>query len=294
MGTVHAVADATGAIVESYRFDAFGALLGVYDSSGTPLEESSIGNHFLFHGKWFSWTTRLYFNEARWYDPRTARFLSRDPSGIAGGFNLFQFCRSNPVNYIDEDGEFAKEGHAYWMEVATGGHDMAMNGGFWGKVGGYSQAAGASIMTSFIDFWGARSLQNNAELSGEYSGEGCTGKALKHGGLAVGQIALSATAAFGGNNAAHPWYRYVGPKSLSTYTASGRVASGAWVVRGRALGRAPFGRNFVRAKDALQLPFMPDDVIQVKGAWKQFIHKRGRATGFPKFGTGGAHQWQVH
>ncbi len=285
LGTVHALADESGTIVESYSYDAWGRVLGVHDANGTPLSESAVGNNYLWQGRWYSWHTGLYYFRARWYDPVTGRWLSKDPIGIGGGLNQYAAFGNNPVNFRDPDGLLAKEGHEYWMGVAVAGQDR-------GGIGGNLQTAGASIMTAFIDFWGARSIQNNAEKSGHYSGEGCTGKAVGHGLLAGGQIALAATAAFGGNNAAHPWYRYVGPQSLPTY-ASGRVASGAWVVRGRAFSGAPFGRNFGVAKNALQMPYMPNDVIRVQGAWKQFIRYRGRATGYPNLGTGGAHQWQV-
>jgi RHS repeat-associated protein len=91
LGTVHAVADDTGAIVESYRFDAWGRVLGVYDSSGSPTgnQQSQIGNRFLWQGREYSWKTRFYFFRARWYDPITGRFLSNDPIGISGGLNMY-------------------------------------------------------------------------------------------------------------------------------------------------------------------------------------------------------------
>jgi hypothetical protein len=42
---------------------------------------------------------------AREYDPRTARWLQRDPAGAAGGHpNLYVYPRNDPVNWIDGDG----------------------------------------------------------------------------------------------------------------------------------------------------------------------------------------------
>jgi RHS repeat-associated protein len=80
-GTVHAVADETGSIVESYRFDSWGRVLGVYNGIGTPLTESAIGNKILWQGREYSWKTGLYFFRARFYDPVTGRWLSNDPIG---------------------------------------------------------------------------------------------------------------------------------------------------------------------------------------------------------------------
>ncbi|MCF7855319.1 MAG: hypothetical protein K9N51_11020, partial [Candidatus Pacebacteria bacterium] len=43
LGTVHALANESGTIVESYMYDAWGNLLGVYDSADQPLTSSTIG-----------------------------------------------------------------------------------------------------------------------------------------------------------------------------------------------------------------------------------------------------------
>ena len=182
---------------------------------------------------------------------------------------------------MDPDGESAIAAHDYWMDVAVAGQDR-------GGVGGNLQTAGASLMTAFIDFWGARSLENNAALAGEYSGqEGCEGKALWHGSLAVGQIALSATAAFGGNNVAHPYYRYVGAGSKS-------LGKGAWLARGT-FGRAPYGSNFAKAVNKLQIPpqSMVDDVVRAPGVWKQYVAGPRRVTGNAQWGAGGGWEYRI-
>ena len=38
---------------------------------------------------------------ARWYDPATGRWLSKDPILLEGGFNLYVFCGNDPVNKFD-------------------------------------------------------------------------------------------------------------------------------------------------------------------------------------------------
>jgi RHS repeat-associated protein len=88
LGSVHAVADSSGNVVESYRYDAWGRVLGVYDGNGTPLTQSAIGNRFLWQGREYSWNTGLYYFRARWYDPVVGRWLSRDPIGEVGFMRL--------------------------------------------------------------------------------------------------------------------------------------------------------------------------------------------------------------
>ena len=101
LGTVHAVANASGAIVESYRYDPHGNVLGVWSGSGTPLTKSAIGNRILWQGREYSWATGLYYFRSRYYDPQTARWLSKDKIGISGGINLYQVLSGNPVMFRD-------------------------------------------------------------------------------------------------------------------------------------------------------------------------------------------------
>jgi RHS repeat-associated protein len=48
----------------------------------------------------------LYFYRARFYDPVLKRFLSEDPIGLAGGFNLSAYLAGDPVSFTDPTGEF--------------------------------------------------------------------------------------------------------------------------------------------------------------------------------------------
>jgi RHS repeat-associated protein len=104
LGTVHALADETGSVVESYRFDGFGRVLGIYNENAQPIPESAVGNRFLWACKEYSFTTGFYHNRYRIYDPITGRFLSKDPSGISGGINEYAYSSDNPINAVDYDG----------------------------------------------------------------------------------------------------------------------------------------------------------------------------------------------
>lgn len=44
--------------------------------------------------------TGLYLNRHRYYDPSVGRFISNDPIGLAGGFNLHLYA-PNPVGWVD-------------------------------------------------------------------------------------------------------------------------------------------------------------------------------------------------
>ncbi|OQB37083.1 MAG: tRNA3(Ser)-specific nuclease WapA precursor [Candidatus Latescibacteria bacterium ADurb.Bin168] len=104
LGSVLALTDESGALVESYSYDAWGRVLGVYDGGGAEIAESSVGNRILWQGREYSWSTGLYYFRARWYDPVTGRWLSNDPIGILGGLNQYVFCANNSVNMADPRG----------------------------------------------------------------------------------------------------------------------------------------------------------------------------------------------
>ena len=43
---------------------------------------------------------------ARYYDPATGRFLQRDPIGIDGGFNVYEYVRNAPTGWVDPSGTY--------------------------------------------------------------------------------------------------------------------------------------------------------------------------------------------
>jgi RHS repeat-associated protein len=100
LGSVHALVDAQGQVVESYSYDAWGNLL----SHSRTNELTNFSLRFLFQGREFSSATGLYNFRARWYDPQSGRWLSKDPIGLEGGLNLYAFCGDDPVNCTDPDG----------------------------------------------------------------------------------------------------------------------------------------------------------------------------------------------
>jgi len=109
LGSTAALVDESGQVVEQYRYNAWGRVRA-YDGSGNPIEESAVGNRYLWQGREYSWKTGLYYFRARWYDPVTARWLSKDPIGITGGVNQYVFGRNNPANFSDPFGLCADPG----------------------------------------------------------------------------------------------------------------------------------------------------------------------------------------
>lgn len=107
-GSTLAVADASGAVLESMEYDDFGSMV----EPSTWLEKSSsAGVRFLFAGQYWDSELDLYFNQARMYDPKTGRFLSRDPLGTwADNVNLgngYTYAGNDPWTLHDPTGLFS-------------------------------------------------------------------------------------------------------------------------------------------------------------------------------------------
>jgi RHS repeat-associated protein len=103
LNSVLALVDANGAIVEQYRYDAWGRTT-VADGNGATLTASALGNRYCWQGREYSWKTGLYYFRSRWADPVTGRWLSPDPIGIAGGLNQYVMMGNNAVNFRDFSG----------------------------------------------------------------------------------------------------------------------------------------------------------------------------------------------
>lgn len=110
LGSVVAVSDEGGDIVERYSYDVFGKVTIHTDagadgqwmtSDDTISSSSSIGNPYFFTGRCLDDETGLYYYRARYYKPELGRFLQPDPIGFGDGLNLYTYVGNNPLNWID-------------------------------------------------------------------------------------------------------------------------------------------------------------------------------------------------
>lgn len=86
--------------------------------------------------------------------------------------------------------------------------------------------AGSSVMMAFIDFFGTRTVENHATISGAAAGSGQTGKAWAYGLATAGEIFLSSLAGWtGGGGAAAKGVRLseIGWYELGSQTIKGTV-----------------------------------------------------------------------
>jgi RHS repeat-associated protein len=98
-GDVRLLNSLTGAVTDTYTFDAFGNLIA---STGTT------PNSYLYSGEQFDRALHLYNLRARYLSPSTGTFLTRDPSegmfGEPDTLHPYAYVNANSVNAIDPTG----------------------------------------------------------------------------------------------------------------------------------------------------------------------------------------------
>ena len=93
VGSVRLVVNAaTGDIAQRLDYDSFGKVLVDTNPGFQP---------FGFKSGLYDPDTGLVHFGARWYDPETGRWISKDPILLEGGLNLYVFCGNDPVNFAD-------------------------------------------------------------------------------------------------------------------------------------------------------------------------------------------------
>ncbi|WP_226288411.1 RHS repeat-associated core domain-containing protein [Burkholderia arboris] len=97
LGTPQELLDDSGKVVWLGRYRAWGGEKTVW---GEVPERNEAGNAVRFQGQYRDEETGLHYNRYRYYDPGSGRFISKDPIGLQGGLNVWQYA-PNPIGWID-------------------------------------------------------------------------------------------------------------------------------------------------------------------------------------------------
>ncbi|CAI8926394.1 RHS repeat-associated core domain-containing protein [Pseudomonas serboccidentalis] len=97
LGTPQELTDAQGQIAWSAQYKVWGA---ASEQRSEWARQNGIKNPIRFQGQYHDHETGLHLNRYRYYEPETGRFISKDPIGLAGGLNLYQYVL-NPLSWVD-------------------------------------------------------------------------------------------------------------------------------------------------------------------------------------------------
>ena len=125
----------TGSVAASYEYTPYGEQI-----RALVLDAAVASQPFRFSTQYFDVETGLYAYIRRYYDPKTGRWISRDPLEEKAGPNLYGFCGNDPVNHFDVLGE---DGYGGWFSGL-----MNAIGSFFGFGGGDNHSndwAGAAV-----------------------------------------------------------------------------------------------------------------------------------------------------
>jgi RHS repeat-associated protein len=99
------LADTNGALLESYRYEAFG-LPTVLDPGGAVQSASQFDVEPIFGGQRFLQSGGRYLAKRRLMNPDHGIFLSPDPLGYASSPSPYVYAAQDPIDLADSDGDF--------------------------------------------------------------------------------------------------------------------------------------------------------------------------------------------
>ncbi|SDB65544.1 RHS repeat-associated core domain-containing protein, partial [Pseudomonas sp. NFACC17-2] len=118
LGTPQELTNPAGQIVWSARYNGYGQLTELNHGGGEQLEQP-----LRFQGQYFDPESGLHYNRHRYYNPETGRYLTPDPSKLAGGLNGYRYT-VNPTGWVDPLGLVDCPGKG-GCRPAVGGQDPA-------------------------------------------------------------------------------------------------------------------------------------------------------------------------
>lgn len=104
LGSVVALTDGQGSVVERYEYDPYGKLT-IYDANDSVLINSAIGNIYYFTGREYDFETGLYHYRARSLHPGLGRFMQHDPLLYVDAMGLYHYVGNMPTGMVDPRGE---------------------------------------------------------------------------------------------------------------------------------------------------------------------------------------------
>ena len=216
LGSALAVADTSGVVRTSYKYEPYGAVTASGDASANSYQYTGREND----------GTGLYYYRARYYHPQLQRFISEDPIGLISGPNVYAYVGGNPTNGRDPNGTDPVIGATVGLIAgAVQGYlgAAAQNGSTSERIAGAIIGGGLGAMVGALDpSLGAGTLMVIGGVAGglgDVAGQGIAMledpcKKFNYGSTA-GAVAAGAFAGYG-TVVLSPWNRIMGEWTATT------------------------------------------------------------------------------
>jgi len=131
-----------------YYYDAWGNIISSYSRANSTIAEL---NPLRYRGYVYDQETGLYYVSSRYYDPEIGRWINADGYVSTGqgvlGNNMFAYCGNNPVNRVDDTGQFWSE---IWEFAKTAVTEIGKAMGLMSPA--YAGCGGAAVVDGPLPF----------------------------------------------------------------------------------------------------------------------------------------------
>jgi RHS repeat-associated protein len=104
VGTPQTLSNELGECIWEIKQDTWGTTQEIKTANeSNPLEQSNLR----FQGQYYDKETGLHYNRYRYYEPYSARYVSKDPIGLLGGLHSTKYV-SDPNQWVDPTGLMAE------------------------------------------------------------------------------------------------------------------------------------------------------------------------------------------
>lgn len=119
LGSPMVLTNLKGLIKENMEYDVYG-VPSFSDDKNNILVQSSVNNSILFTGRDYDNEINLYYYRARYQNPIIGRFIQKDPSIYADGFNDYCYVKNSVITYYDHNGKEAVTATAIGLGIGWG------------------------------------------------------------------------------------------------------------------------------------------------------------------------------
>ena len=175
LGTPQELTDHEGSVAWSAQYKAWGEAREAISETG---RRAGFRNPIRFQGQYWDEETGLHYNRYRYFDPRSGRFVSQDPIGLAGGIHTMAYA-PNPAGFIDPlglrkyvivgEGQAAVEAYAAAMRLKFPCDEFRTIKKDWSSV---TKASGASREEFGSKEWEQKAVAGNAVWIRQRAAEG--------------------------------------------------------------------------------------------------------------------------